>query len=228
MTNLVYFRYERNTGHAEPDTLILSGYRLHGTPRDVYPFGFANAYRLDDRSQALIDAKTVTVPDTDLVQDAQAYQPDPTSIADDGQLCFDFDARIAGTAKPKPQPRALTLEMCRGELLGNALKTFSKEHAATFVTLTPHGVVAENTAIPYPKGIHATGIGTARIRSECLWRLLGGTPPKPSFYTGRTADPVRVTTHPSGLGSDYTHITINGTVEIQSGKFTARIPTESE
>ena len=107
MPTLAYFFYElpHNTGLDSPDTLILSGYRIKGTPRDIYPFGFANTYRLDDRSQALIGQETVTVPDTDLVEDAPAGNPDPVPVADDSQLCFDFNALTARKAKPKPEPR---------------------------------------------------------------------------------------------------------------------------
>ena len=147
------------------------------------------------------------------------------------QLQFDFDAPITPKIAPI-EPKALTLEMSRGEHLGKSLKAFSKKHKAEFVTLSPEGITGDNAAVPYPKGVTATGTGQARIRSECLWRLLGETPPEPSFpiaYKKRFAPaaPVRSKKHFIGLGKRYTKITINGSVIIQSGKFNAQIPTES-
>ena len=147
------------------------------------------------------------------------------------QLTFDFDA--PSTAKIlKQEPQALTLEMSRGEHLGKTLIAFEKKYKAEFVTLTPEGINSDDASIPYPKGITAIGIGTAKIRTECLWRLLGETPPEPSFpiaYNTRfaPAEPVRSKNHFVGLGKRYTKITVNGSVKIQSGKFNAQIPAES-
>ena len=105
MPTLAYFFYElpHNTGLDAPDTLILSGYRIKGTPRDVYPFGIANTYRLDDRSQALIGQKNR--PRHRSRRERTAGDPDPVPVVDDSQLCFDFNALTAGKAKPKPEPR---------------------------------------------------------------------------------------------------------------------------
>lgn len=227
---LEFFLYELGRKHYytdPPDQLVLSGYRTNVRVSNQYPFGFAASYLLDDRSQALIGEKAVTVQDAELLHDdAGAYQ----IKLPEGQLQFDFNQPIAGKKGiRKPQP--LTLEMSRGEHLGDTLKAFAKKQQAEFVTLTPQGIRCENASVPYPKGVTATGTGQARIRSECLWRLLGETPPEPSFpiaYNTRfaPAEPVQATTHPSGLGKDYTKITINGTVTIQSGNFTAQIPTE--
>ena len=224
-----YFLYElphKPTYPDPPDQLILSGHRTNVRIYNQYPFGFAASYLLDDRSQALIGEKAVTVFDVQLLHDdIGAYQ----IKLPEGQLQFDFDARVAGKKGiQKPQP--LTLEMSRGQHFGNALKAFSKKHNAEIVTLTPEGITSENATAPYPKGVSAKGTGHARIRAECLWRLLGDTPPPPTFpiaYNSRfaPAEPVRATVHPSGLGKDYTKITINGTVEIQSGNFSATIPT---
>ena len=235
MSTLEYFFYELpHKPQFEDDYhyLILSGYRTNVRVFDVYPFGFAASYLLDERSQALIGEKSVTVNDVELLHDEigayQIKEPDLTP-----QLSFDFDAPVAEKAKPKPEPRYLTLEMSRGEVLGKVLKSFSKQQKEEFVTLTREGIIGEKKSIPYPKGITANGIGAARIRSECLWRLLGATPPAPSFpiaYKSRfsPAAPVRSKDHFFGLGKAYAKITINGSVVIQSGKFTARIPTESE
>ena len=227
-TPVEYFLYElpHNPTYPDPpDQLVLSGYRTNVRTYNQYPFGFAASYLLDERSQALIGEKAVTVFDAQLLHDdTGTYQIQ----IPDRQLQFDFNAPVAGKkGVVKPQP--LTLEMSRGEHLGNVLKVFSKKHKAEFVTLTPEGITSENAATPYPKGVTAKGTGTARIRTECLWRLLGDTPPEPSFpiaYKSRfaPADPVRATVHPTGLGKDYTKITVNGTVKIQSGSFIATLP----
>ena len=228
MSKRTYFFYappDAEIGPDGPEAFILSGFPTDPEPEtECCPLGFELTFRLDARSRKLSGLETVTVPLTDLVEDSPMDAP---AGCEDGQLQLDFDAPDTGTALPKaPDTDGLVLEMSKGEILGKILKAFAEEAGAKFVTLTPKGIVGDTETIPYPIGVSVKGTGTARIRSECLWRLLGGTPPPPTWIYSGSAERVRYKNLSCGLGKAYTRIRINGGVEIQSGGFTARIPTE--
>ena len=236
MSKLTYFFYSPSDAEITPEgpeQFVLAGFPIESESETEYdPFGFELTFRLDPRSQQVSGLETVTIPFTDLIEDSPmdapaADEPVPPAAHAAEQLQFDLDVPDTGTATPKePDTDALVLEMSRGEILGKILRAFAEDAGATFVTLTPQGIVGDTETIPYPLGVRVKGTGTARIRSECLWRLLGGTPPKPTWiHLGRIGRD-RGEEPSYGLGEEQTRIRINGGVEIQSGQFTARIPTE--
>ena len=95
MSNLIYFFYELPipaSGLDDPNRVILSGTPVNMPPDlEADPFGFETTFRLDERSQALIGKKIVTVPFIDFVEDAIEL-PAPTR------------PRKKQTAKPLSRP----------------------------------------------------------------------------------------------------------------------------
>lgn len=95
MSNLLHFFYELPRNPVWPDQLnrvILSGFPTEDPDTELHPSEFETTYRLDERSQQLIGQETVTVPFTDLVEDAPETPIDkPPPVPEVGQLQFDFN-----------------------------------------------------------------------------------------------------------------------------------------
>ena len=164
------------------------------------------------------------------------------------QLSMDFDAlgelpERAPTATAY-NPDVLIIRMQKGSLLGNLLKDFTQPTEAqkkgdVLITLTREGIRRDDTSdlMKYPKGVLVQGHGTATLRAENVYRILGNIARKVSFQDAIDSHDQnhifyknqhlnnRKNAMPYGLAEDRTTIRINGTVEVTTGNFKAVLAT---
>ena len=162
MQHLEYFLYELPHNPYpgdDPDMLILSGHRKNVSVQNVYPFGFAATYQLDERSQQLIGEKSVTVQDVELVQDSETGLnieiPDASILL---KLLKQIDAKTG---------RGCT--------------------EAHHVLINPDGIFHKSieglTRVEFPDEISVSGNDHVLIRHEALARMLGAKVKAPSWLS---------------------------------------------
>ena len=160
MSQLEYFFYELPHNPYpldDPDMLILSGHRTNVSVLNIYPFGFAATYQLDERSQQLIGEKSVTVQDVELVQDSETGLnieiPDASILL---KLLKQIDAETG---------RGCT--------------------EAHHVLINQDGIFHKSieglTRVEFPDEISVSGSDHVLIRHEALARMLGAKVKAPSW-----------------------------------------------